>query len=702
MIVGLAAPAVAATSAGAATTPAAAGTTPTAATTPAPTPAVPDTVFSFKQLGLPQSYAFASGGTTVGVQLPVPDQLHPASLWGDLIIPPDFGTGTIVINSGTQYIGAINLPANSDHQQKVPFAAPIADAPVSGGYQTFNLVLEQSHAGGAARSSTCSGALPLQLINPTAVYTGSFATPGSIATFFPPVLHQLVLYVPSVPTPAEETAALTIAAGAASAYHLVPVAVSVQPWDSPSPPSLPTGSLVRGIVINQSGAAGIELSSEPSGNALLSVTGSATTLPEQGTLLTSALNKVVQTTNATVLKPLVAPTVQLNPVTFSQLGLTGSSTFSGQQQLSFAIDETRLGGVATSMAVALKAAYSPVETGAKATAQASVGGVTLATQQLNGSGVLNLPFTIPAPLVRRSTVVLLTVTYFPVGFSCQSAGRTMNFDVDPRSTVQVTNTPGGTGGFPGLPQSLLPNFQVAFDTPSAARLSTAVQTVCGLQRLSSVLLRPTVVSQADAEGSQLPLLLVAADDHVPANMGAPLQYQGQSVYRVDKPSGGAFAMSSRLASIQVFNQTNRNRTVVLASTSENWALMDRLFATLGNSAAGWSALTGDVVAVGPAGSPVNLTVKSGGTPVFTATASSHSLLTVGLAVLFVVIVLALAIWAVVRYRRRAADTTDEAARAGSPDGGDDVTGSANGGQPGTSATGTVAADPSGTASNDDG
>jgi hypothetical protein len=415
-------------------------------------------------------------------------------------------------------------------------------------------------------------------------------------------------------------------------------------------------------------------------------------LPEQGTLLTSALHKVVQTTSATVVKPLVAPTVQLNPVTFSQLGLTGSSTFSGQQQLSFAIDETRLGGVATSMAVALKAAYSPVETGAKATAQASVGGVTLATQQLNGSGVLNLPFTIPAPLIRRSTVVLLTVTYFPAGFSCQSAGRTMNFDIDPRSTVQVTNTPGGTGGFTGLPQSLMPTFQVAFDTPSAARLATAVQTVCG----------PTVVSLAAAEGNQLPLLLVAADDHVPANMGAPLQYRGQSVYRVDKPSGGAFAMSSRLASIQVFNQTNSNRTVVLASTSQNWALMDRLFATLGNTAAGWSALTGDVVAVGPTGSPVNLTVRSGGTPVFTATAPGHSLLYVGLAVLFVVVVLALAIWAIVRYRRRAADTSDETARAGSSDGGDDGTGSAGSGQPGTSTTGTVAADPSGTASNDDG
>lgn len=694
MVFGLAVPAAFASSAGAAIAPA-------AATTPASTPSsssVPDTIFTFKQLGLPQSYTFASGGTTVGVQLPVPDKLHPASLWGTLVIPPDFATGTIAVSAGTQYIGSINLPASSQQQQTVPFAVSVASAPVQGSYDTFNLTLEEADSGGAQQSSTCRQALPLQLINPTVVYTGSFATPDTIATFFPPVLHQLVLYVPPVPTAAEESTALTIAAGVAAAYQLVPVAVSVQPLAALSLPSLPTGSLVRGIVIRQGAAAGIQLTSEPDGAALLSVTGSATTLPEQGTLLSSTMAKLVQTTSAAVLKPLVAPIVQLNPITFNQLGLSGTSTFSGQQQLSFAVDETRLGGVATSMAVILKAAYSPVETGAKATAQVSSGGVTLATQQLDGSGNLDLPFTIPAALIRRSTTVLVTITYFPAGFSCHNAGRTMNFTIDPRSTIQVTNAPGGSGGFPDLPQSLVPNFQVAFDTSSAERLSTAVQTVCGLQRLSTVLLRPTVVSLATAEHDQAPLLLVSADKSVPANMGAPLQYNGNSKYKVNGRPDGTFAMGSRVASLQVFDQPSKNRTVVLASTSENWALMDRLFATLGNTAAGWSALTGDVAAIGATGTLVNLTVRSGGTPVFTATTHNHTTLFAGIAVLFAVLLLGLAIWAVLRYRRRAADAADDKAReTGSFDDDTYVT------EAGTSTTGNDHPDnPSGTASNEDG
>ena len=373
---------------------------------------------------------------------------------GEAVVPPDFGTGSIVINAGTQYIGSIDLPASSSQQQIVPFVASIAGAPVSGTYETFNLVLEQSGGGGASRSTTCGGALPLQLIDPTAVYTGSFATPRLGGHLLPPGSPSARSLRPAGPDGSRGVGCahhrhrrgLRLPAGAGGRHR--------QAMGRDHAPGLTQRVTRPGHRHPPERGGGRPVDSEPSGNALLSVTGSAATLPEQGTLLSSTMAKLVQTTSATVVKPLVAPTVQLNPITFNQLGLSGTSTFSGQQQLSFAIDETRLGGVATSMAVVLKAAYSPVETGAKATAQVTVGGVTLATQQLDGSGTLDLPFTIPAPVIRRSTVVLLTVTYFPAGFSCHSAGRTMAFTVDPRSTIQVTNAPGGTGGFPGLPQSL--------------------------------------------------------------------------------------------------------------------------------------------------------------------------------------------------------------------------------------------------------
>jgi hypothetical protein len=416
---------------------------------------------------------------------------------------------------------------------------------------------------------------------------------------------------------------------------------------------LPSGSLVRGIVIQQTGTAGIQLVSEPSGNALLRLTGSAITLPEQGTLLTATIAKLVQTTSAVVLKPLLAPTVQLNPLTFSQLGLSATTTFSGQQQLSLGIDETRLGGVATSMAIDLKASYTPVESGAKATAQVVVGGVSLATQLLDGTGTLSLPVTIPAALIQRTTTVIVNVSYFPSGFNCGGGGRTMTFSLDPRSTIQVTNATGGQGGFLKLPQSLIPTFDVAFATSGWAQLSSAAETVCGLQRLSSVLLRPVVVPLKTAVNNHLPLLLVSTAAQVPAGMRPPLQYSSTSKYRINDSSAGQFTMSSQVASLQVFNDASQNRTVLLASTSGSWQLMNRLFTALGSTSAVWSSLTGDVAAIGPQGNLVDLTVNGGGPQLFTATASSHTTAYAAIAGLFVLIVLALVIWAVLRYRRRA-------------------------------------------------
>jgi hypothetical protein len=634
-----------------------AGAAPVVTSPVAPSPAVPTAAsqgatFTFKQLGLAQSFSFASGGTTAGIQLPVPAKLHPSVLGGTLIVPPNFGTGTIVVNSGTQYIGSVNLPDNSDKQQVVPFLVSIESAPVVGSYDSFNLVLQQANAGSAKVSSTCSSALPLELTNPIVDYTGSFANPDTIASFFPPVLNQLILYVPPTPTPAEESAALTIAAGVADSYQQVPVAVSVQPLTGSSMPTLPAGALVRGIVIHQTGTAGINLVHQPTGNALLEVTGSATTLAEQGTLLTATIAKLVQTTSAVVLKPLQAPTIQFNPLTFSQLGLSATTTFSGQQALSLGIDETALGGVATSLAIDLKAEYTPVESGAKATAQVVVGGVSLANQTLDGSGLLDLPVTIPSALIQRNTTMLVNVSYFPSGFACNSATRTMTFSVDPRSTVQVTNAVGGQGGFPAIPQALIPNFEVAFATSGSSQLSSAVQTVCGLQRLSTVLLRPTVVSLKSAVNNQVPLLLIATAADVPAGMRPPLQSATGSKYRINDQSQGQFSMTSQVASLQVFDESSQGRTVVLASTSGSWQLMDRLFTALGSTSVVWSSLTGDVAAIGPQGNLVDLTIDAGGPQLFTAKTSSHTTTYVAIAAAFIVVLVLLIVWAVFRYRRR--------------------------------------------------
>jgi len=173
------------------------------------------TSFTFEQLGLSQSFSLAGQGSTVGIQLPAPQDLQPSALNGTFVVPPDFGTGTVVVESGTQDIGSVNLPPNADQQHVTSFSVDLSGASVIGNYESLTLLLEQANTGGTNVSVNCGSTLPVQLINPSVDYTGSFAAPDTIADFFPPVLDQLIIYVPPTPTVAEESAALTVAGNSA-------------------------------------------------------------------------------------------------------------------------------------------------------------------------------------------------------------------------------------------------------------------------------------------------------------------------------------------------------------------------------------------------------------------------------------------------------------------------------------------------------
>jgi hypothetical protein len=109
-------------------------------------------------------------------------------------------------------------------------------------------------------------------------------------------------------------------------------------------------------------------------------------------------------------------------------------------------------------------------------------------------------------------------------------------------------------------------------------------------------------------------------------------------------------MGGSLASLQAFADPTNHRTVLLASTSGGWPLMDTLFAWLGNTSQKWLALTGDVLAVSPGGTPANVAVEAGGTPTFAATSANHRALFIGIGILFLLALLALITWALLRRR----------------------------------------------------
>jgi hypothetical protein len=615
---------------------------------------------SFAELGLQSSYTFATGGSSVTIQLPVPSALVPSTVTGNLIVPPDFGTGTIVVLSNGNFVASTQLPPNSDHQQSVAITLPLSGIPVQNHLESFTVSVQQAGGGvpNTNQSGTCggSGILPLTATDLVANYSGEFASPTTVANFFPSVMTTLSILVPQTPTPAEEQTALEIAAAAVNIYALVPVNVQVVAWDGSGAPPEPSDPLARSVVVEQSATTGISLPGSSQGSRVMVIQGTSTTLPQQVSVLSSSILAVLQASSATVVKQFSTPSVSSGPQTFGQLGLATSATFAGSQKIGITLNQASLGGVVTGMQIDLLAAYTPVEQSAKANVEASVGGVVLANQELNGGGSLQLPITIPQPLISRVTDLTLTATYFPAGFSCTGISRTMTFTIDPRSTVTPSLSTGGVGGFTQLPQALVPSFQVSFDHDDVARLNAAVSTVCGFQRISPVLLHPNVVPLSTSKANSLPLLVVATASSIQGDFTAPLQYRGGALYSVASAGGGQVKLATPVAAIQAFDDTAHNRTVLQVTTTSSWDLVQGLFSYLGNTPTNWAALTGDVLAQGQNGTPVNLSVVTSGTSSFSTSSSNNKNLYLLALVVFLVIVAVLSVWATLRYRRRGPST----------------------------------------------
>jgi hypothetical protein len=645
------------------------------------TSTAPGVTLSFAELGLSQNYTFAGTGTSDSFTLPVPDALEPAALSGTIIVPPDFGTGTIVAQSGSVYVGSFQLPANSPNQQLLNFTVGLAGGTVLNQQETFSLSMQQAGGGvpGNEQSLTCGASiLPVTLIKLSATYTGSFVPPSNLATFFPPVLQQVEIYVPSDPSLAVQQASLSIAASIARLFSLVPVVVRVESWDSATAPPDPTDPLSRAIWMHPGGAPGLQLADDAV-HHLLTVSGDPAALRVQGDFFANTLSPLADGDHATVQGPLASPSVPLTEATFSQLGLSATSTFAGVQDLNVTFNSAQFGGVLSQLVVDLQASYTPIASNEKADLQVSVGGDVLDSQPLASSGTLYLPVTIPSNLISRYTTLTTTVDYFPDTFGCGGLTRTITFSIDPRSTVTATFHSGASAGFANLPASLQPSFLVSLAQPSPQELDAAVQLVCGVQRMTSVELYPRASSLSSSLSNGLPLVVVGRSASLSRDFSMPLRYLPGLRYSQPVAQRTKLLTGVGVGAIQAFAEPHNDRTVVAVTTSGPWSLTQRLFDSLGATSTAWDALTGNVLATGSSGQPSDLNLSSASSTLSSSKNSRLIELAVGL---FVVIVAAILLFALLRMMRarRDSDPDDE-----SDDGlGDDPRGGPGGGQPGGS------------------
>jgi hypothetical protein len=571
-------------------------------------PAIPG-LLPFSALGLPSSLVWTTSGSSQNLSIPVARGVVAEHLIGTLTVPVDLGAGTLLAESGNLVLASMPLPLTSATERTLNISVPLNSAPVVQGHVNLQLVLSQ--AGSRIR---CSILQPLVFSDGAIQYEGTGVAPTTIASFFPVILSRVDIEVPEHATPAEQQAALNLTVALTESYAPEPIVVKVEglvagegtPWE------VPGGEFTRVVYITQDNREGIFLSHSTAGIPFLTLSGSSTTLAKQATLFAGELSQLAVSQYARVDRPQLTPTLGATTVSFGQLGLGGSVTGAGDQQISLGVDASRFGGPLQALKVDLIGEYTPIATGEKGSLTVDVSGVILDSQLLRSSGRANLSFSVPAYLLTRVTTLNLDIGYWPTGGDCQNGGRVITFDVDPSSTLSGTVTHGGVGGFTDLPAAFLPTFEVALDSPTVARLQTAVSIVQGLQLLSPIELRPEVTPLKAAEVSADPVLIVASASRVRRAFDPPLSQLTHQVISVADHPPVVIDPGTSTAALQCFADTAHHRTVLLATTNDGGAALSTLLGWLGNTSQQWESLTGDVLVTAPEGTPINLAVRAGG------------------------------------------------------------------------------------------
>ena len=521
------------------------------------------------------------------------------------MLPANLGAGYLNVTSNGEEIGTIAVPVASVHQTISRFELNLTGITSKAGYSPLTFTFVQT-----ASAALCGPLVSLIMDHLQVAFSGELHAPTTISTFFPSVIHDVALYVQAPLTPALEQAALNIAASSVHRFNPMPFSVSIHAWDpSRGLPAISPMAFERVIAIRR-GVAGVHLRVNKNHTPILVLTGHGAGLVRQSEDLIGVPYALSQSTSAVVTAAGPVTTLSGSQKTFSQLGISGSFSGAGQNSLYLGIDQSLFGGNASSYAVHLGMNYSPVSNGDRGNAVAQINGVVVASTSLNSTGRSYLDFTIPSQSITRVTGVNLIVSYFPVGGICTGGYRTIQFSVDPHSTVTLSRVTTGLGGFVAVPSALTPTFQVSFDRDSFTRLAVACSVITGLGQLTNQLLVPSVTPWRVAQNNGMALLAVG-DSHFMRFSDSPLVSLHGTTIVVDAKRNITLNPNVALASLSVFADNAHNRTVLAATTSGSWDLFNPIFAQLGNTSSGWQGLTGDTLAAGPGGQVVNVAILAG-------------------------------------------------------------------------------------------
>lgn len=564
-------------------------------------PEVAGVSLDWTTLGLePEMYLSPNSTSTFTVQ--VPEGLDAVRLRGTINAPMNITAGYLEIdNADGELLGTVELPPVT--QPATPLDVDISAAPVRS--SSVELSFTVRTLDNADRF--CGPLQQVMLSNLSTVFAGTAAPADTIATFFPPVLERVVIYTPADADTGEQQAVLTLVSALTRLYHPQPLTITVDSVRRGLPPP-PAGELARAIVVEAGGPAGMSVENAATPGAYLRVSGNGDELTTQVSLLVTQLQTLVQTAATRVDQAGADSTLTGDVLTFSQLNISGTTEVLRTGSMSVGTDRSALGtGRISGVQVHLIADYTPVPGNNTASVMIRSNGIVVYRAVLDSSGHLDATFDVDGPALGQWLNLDFALTYTP-DVVCGPLIAPITFQVDPRSTLTMHRGGPPLGGFGAVPSEFSPSFLVALDGSGDDQLAYAARVIASIARLTSAPLTPQVVDLATAADATTGALIVAASDAIAQTSLNPPILAGDGAVDIALPTELRAGIGG-LGSIQAFSDGQRNRSVILVTTTGDWSLVDPLMDRISRSDGGWSSLTGDVLAAGPSGIPTNVTIR---------------------------------------------------------------------------------------------
>ena len=601
-------------------------------------------------LGLqPTVSLYGDGESTFSVD--VPSGLTATRLQGMIHTPLNFTAGYVEINDAEgNFVASIDVPPVAPGLVMAPFDIDISRASVRGSSVGLSFAIRARDDG----DRNCDPLPRLELSNLTTVFAGTQLPVTTVANFFAPVLERITIYAAADASSAEQQAVLTLSSAIARLYASRPVAIGVvsQPRGAAPPPA---AGLDRAIVV-ETGDPGLTVENAGAPNAYLRISGEEEGLSEQVSLIATQLQPLAQSTNARVDQAGAEAAASPDTMTFKDLSVGSErADVLGTNGLQVGIQRTSLGPRFDNVDVNLLADYTPVPERDAASVVVRAEGLVVYRAPLDSSGHLDAKFTLSSAELQQQWIDLeFALTYTP-DQACGPLVAPITFQIDPRSTLTMRRGGPPLGGFGAFPSEFSPEFLVALDGSGPNQLDYAARVVASMARLNKAEITPQVVDVPTAADATSGALIVANSDAIKQTSLSPPVSGDGSIVNFALPSELALNLDSGLGSIQAFADPQRNRSVVLVTTTADWSLVDPLFSYIDGSTGDWSQLTGDVLAAGATGTPTNIAIRTAGSvfdPALTTASSSSRITTyvVG-GVIAALVVVALIVLLVLRRRR---------------------------------------------------